>query len=269
LLLGGGNGKRGSYNYDPAYIQFEICEDMLTDKEYYNKVFAVASEYCAELCHVHAIDVNNIVGHCEAYRLGYGSNHADPEHWMKNFGENMDDFRNRVSNILKSNDEKKENKGEIVSKNTSIEKGDLVAISDNATYYSGQAIPQWVSAQKWYVKSITNGDRVVIDKNENGTSSICSPINKKYLTIVEKINVPEASSATTNVKLNVCPYLVKVTTDCLWIRKEADNNTAKVGSITDQGVYTIVQEKQGSGASLWGRLKSGVGWISLDYVKKI
>ena len=43
----------------------------------------------------------------------------------------------------------------------------------------------------------------------------------------------------------------------------------QTGTISDKGVYTIVKEKSGTGASKWGRLKSGVGWISLDYVKKI
>lgn len=34
------------------------------------------------------------------------------------------------------------------------------------------------------------------------------------------------------------------------------------------GVYTIVEERTGAGASKWGKLKSGAGWISLDYAKK-
>ena len=33
------------------------------------------------------------------------------------------------------------------------------------------------------------------------------------------------------------------------------------------GVYTIVEVKSGKGSTAgWGRLKSGVGWISLDYL---
>ena len=31
---------------------------------------------------------------------------------------------------------------------------------------------------------------------------------------------------------------------------------------------TIVEEASGVGASKWGRLKSGAGWISLDHVQK-
>lgn len=184
---GVGRGKNGSYNYNPAYIQFEICEDGLANKSYYDNVFKAAAEYCAELCRNYGISVDNIVGHCEAYRLGYGSNHGDPEHWMKKFGETMMDFRKRVSEILKNNDERKENTEETVNMNDAIENGDLVSIASNATYYSGKAIPAWVKAQNWYVRGTPKCDRVVIDKNEKGTNSICSPIHSKYLTIVEKV----------------------------------------------------------------------------------
>lgn len=264
---GVGSGKNGSYNYDPAYIQFEICEDTLTDRSYYEKVFAVAAEYCAMLCRTYGISVDKIVSHYEAYRLGYGSNHGDPDHWMKKFGETMVDFRKRVSEILKSNEAKKENAEETVKMDETIEKGDLVSIVGNATYYTGKAIPSWVRAQNWYVKSDPKGDRVVIDKNQKGNNSICSPIHKKYLTVVKESKDKTTVQENSNVVVSKCPYLVKVTANCLYIRKGAGTNTAKVGKITDHGVYTIVEEKKGSGASLWGRLKSGAGWISLDYVR--
>lgn len=65
------------------------------------------------------------------------------------------------------------------------------------------------------------------------------------------------------------PYLVKITADDLNIRKGAGTDTAIVGNITDKGVYTIVEEANGKGADRWGKLKSGLGWISLDYTKKI
>ena len=266
---GVGKGKKGSYNYNPAYIQFEICEDGLNDKTYYQKVFAVAAEYCAQLCREYNISIDNIVGHCEAYKQGYGSNHGDPEHWMKKFGESMDDFRKRVSKILKTNEGKKENKEEIVTENTLIEKGDLVSIASDATYYSGKSVPLWVKNQNWYVSHTPSGDRVVIDKNEKGTNSICSPIHKKYLAVVKKAKVTSTVKTESKPIVNNCPYRVKITADCLYIRKGAGTNTAKVGSITDKGVYTIVEEKTGVGATKWGKLKSGAGWISLDYARKL
>lgn len=266
---GVGKGKKGSYNTNPAYIQFEICEDGLKDKIYYQKVFAVAAEYCAQLCQEHNISIDNIVGHCEAYKKGYGSNHSDPEHWMKKFGETMDDFRKRVSEILKTNEGKEEKKEETVTVNTSIEKGDLVSISPDATYYSGKSVPLWVKNQNWYVSNTPSGDRVVIDKNEKCTNSICSPIHQKYLTVVKKAKVSATVNAGSKPVTNNCPYRVKITAECLYIRKGAGTNTEKVGYITGKGVYTIVEEKTGVGATQWGKLKSGAGWISLDFVKKL
>ena len=65
------------------------------------------------------------------------------------------------------------------------------------------------------------------------------------------------------------PYKVKVTANVLNIRKGAGTNYALAGSIRNGGVYTIVQESTGQGATKWGKLKSGAGWISLDYTTKV
>lgn len=65
------------------------------------------------------------------------------------------------------------------------------------------------------------------------------------------------------------PYMVRVTADVLNIRKGAGTNYGTNGSIKDKGVYTIVAESSGAGANKWGKLKSGAGWISLDYCKKV
>ena len=64
------------------------------------------------------------------------------------------------------------------------------------------------------------------------------------------------------------PYTVRVTATDLYIRKGAGTNYSANGFIKP-GVYTIVAESSGQGASKWGKLKSGAGWISLDYAKKL
>ena len=67
-----------------------------------------------------------------------------------------------------------------------------------------------------------------------------------------------------------CPFMVKVSIDDLNIRKGAGTNTAKTGAYTGVGVFTITQVKSGNGSTLgWGKLKSGAGWISLDYCKRV
>ena len=54
------------------------------------------------------------------------------------------------------------------------------------------------------------------------------------------------------------------------IRTGAGTNYAKTGETTGKGVFTIVEVKAGQGASAgWGRLKSGAGWISLDYATRL
>ena len=64
------------------------------------------------------------------------------------------------------------------------------------------------------------------------------------------------------------PYLVRVLIKDLNIRKGPGTNYARTKYIP-VGVYTIVEEADGKGATKWGRLKSGAGWISLDFVTKL
>lgn len=165
---GVGRGSKGSYNYEPTgYIQFEMCEDNLKNEAYFNEVMTQAIEYCAYLCKEYNLDVNNVVSHHEAYLRGYGSNHRDCDHWLKNFGKDMNWFRKEVQKLLNP-------------------------------------------------ASPTVGYKVKI-------------------TAVE-LNV--RNGAGTKYKINT---------------------TVKKGE-----VYTIVDELNG-----WGKLKSGAGWISLNYTKKV
>ena len=103
---GCGRGARGSYNYNPTgHIQFEICEDALTDRGYFEAAFDTAAGLCAFLCQKFGLGVDSIVSHKEAAQAGYASNHGDPENWLSRFGQSMNDFRARVSQKL-SADEK-------------------------------------------------------------------------------------------------------------------------------------------------------------------
>ena len=95
----------------------------------------------------------------------------------------------------------------------------------------------------------------------------------KTLGIADNVNVPTENNKPVETKEPISAsnegYLVKVTTDALRIRSDAGTNYPQVGLITDKGTYTIVEEKSGKGANKWGKLKSGAGWISLDWTKKV
>lgn len=60
------------------------------------------------------------------------------------------------------------------------------------------------------------------------------------------------------------PYLVVVTTDVLNVRQSPNTSAAIVTEVKRNEVYTIVDECDG-----WGKLKSGAGWICLDYAAKL
>ena len=70
---------------------------------------------------------------------------------------------------------------------------------------------------------------------------------------------PEPTPTTKGTEVN---YLVKINTDELNVRNEPDVNS-KINTTVKKGeVFTIVEEYKG-----WGKLKSGAGWISLNYTK--
>ena len=103
---GCGRGSKGSYNYAPtSCIQFEICEDDLSDKKYFKEAFQAAIDYCAYLVNLYKIPIDRIVSHKEACALGYASNHGDPDHWLAKYGKNMNWFRDEVMKAVNSNTE--------------------------------------------------------------------------------------------------------------------------------------------------------------------
>jgi len=74
-----------------------------------------------------------------------------------------------------------------------------------------------------------------------------------------------------NYATTFSPYMVKVDVSTisdhvLNIREQPTTASLVTGKITETMSVTIVDEAIGAGASKWGKLKSGAGWISLDYV---
>lgn len=77
-----------------------------------------------------------------------------------------------------------------------------------------------------------------------------------------------------NARLNKKPetneFKVEVDISNLNIRKGPGTNYAPTGKYTGRGVFTIVKTSKGKGSTNgWGKLKSGAGWISLDFATKI
>lgn len=66
-----------------------------------------------------------------------------------------------------------------------------------------------------------------------------------------------------NEALPKVPFKVQIIDDALNIRCKAGVANKAVGIIRGGGIYTIVEVEQ-IGASMWGKLKSGAGWINIS-----
>lgn len=81
--------------------------------------------------------------------------------------------------------------------------------------------------------------------------------------VVYPVSVKPENTVADNYKV---PFLVNVKIADLKIRKGPGTNYGVVRYI-NPGIYTIVEVKEGQGSEKgWGKLKSGLGWISLGFV---
>lgn len=126
----------------------------------------------------------------------------------------------------------------------------------------GGEVIRWYRVRKSWADSKTQkGAFKILDNAKK-----CADQNPGYKVFDADGNVVyEPKSAESAEKV---PFLVKVSISDLNIRKGPGKDYGRV-QFCPIGVYMIVEVKSGKGASAWGRLKSGIGWISLDFVKRV
>ena len=81
----------------------------MNDEPYFLAAFDAAAELCAYLCRLYSMEPDDVISHAEAARVGYGSNHADPEHWLAKFGKNMNWLRTLVASKIRWSEPKTDN----------------------------------------------------------------------------------------------------------------------------------------------------------------
>ena len=118
----------------------------------------------------------------------------------------------------------------------------------------GQVDKQNMTVHRWFANKACPGDYLY-----NLHGQIAAQVNERLgaATPAEPEKKPASTTTFTT-------YLVRITASVLNIRKGPGTSYAVTGQIKDRGVYTII-EQNGN----WGRLKSGAGWISLSYAKKV
>ena len=131
-----------------------------------------------------------------------------------------------------------------------LKDGDVIKLKAGATYYNGKSIPGWVFNSTLYYRG-KNNQGIIFSTQKTG--AITGVVSESSI----EGNVTSTSSG-------FKPYTVKVTVDALNIRKGPSAGTGLNGVIRDRGSYTIVEQ-----SGNWGKLKSGAGWICLDYTKRV
>ncbi len=120
----------------------------------------------------------------------------------------------------------------------------------------GKVDQQNLTVHRWFANKACPGDYIY-----QRLGDIAAKVNAK-------LGVSGTSPAP-DAPVSKVPYKVRIAATDLHIRQSPSTDAAIVQKAIAPGVYTIVSEATGKGATLWGKLKSGLGWVSLDFCKKI
>ena len=149
---------------------------------------------------------------------------------------------------------------------TYVEK--LISIIErwNLTQYdskdTGGEVVRWYRVRKsWADAKSQKGAYKILDNAKKCADQ--NPGYKVFDADGKVVYEPKAAEPTVKV-----PFLVKVSISDLNIRKGPGVNHSRV-QFCPPGVYTIVAVSEGAGASMWGKLKSGIGWLSLDFCRRL
>lgn len=150
--------------------------------------------------------------------------------------------------------------------------GQLSPAMSNAQFNAGVDLIRWIQGQ------VPSAKRVAGHGELAGTAC---PGNSFPLSEMKTLKLRGAPSASSSAASTQAPaaqttpaantfreYLVQVTADFLNIRNGPGTSSSVVGTIRDKGRYTISEDKIANGI-VWGRLKSGAGWISLSHTKRV
>lgn len=254
------SGKNGSGNNthigvemcEPACIKYTggstfTCSDLATAKAVAKRTYEAAVELFAMLCKEYGLNPTSdgvIISHAEGHKRGIASNHGDPEHlWNQlGMGYTMDGFRKAVKAAMNETEDKNE------------------TTSDEPV--------KWYRVRKTWTDAKTQKGAYKILKN----AKACADKNDGYSVFDwngTKVYPAETKSEERASEEMTVSYRVHVGIKNLNIRKGPGTNYDKTGKYTGIGVFTIVAESDGEGASKWGKLKSGAGWISLDFTERI
>ena len=258
---GCGAGSKGSCNN--GWIQFEICEDNLNNKDYFEKVYKEACEITAYLCKMYNIDpkgtvtmngvkVPTILCHADSNKLGLGSNHGDVNHWFPKYGKSMETAREDVAKLIAAS----------APATPAPQPTPTPTPAPAKELYRIRKAWGDAKSQIGAYSSLTNA-KLACDKAGAEYSVFNSAGKKVYPDSVVESPKP-ATPAPAPTPTKKLPRLVCITGSVVNVRTGAGLNYKVRTQVRKNEVYTIIEEQNG-----WGKLKSGAGWICLEYTKDL
>lgn len=235
----GNNTHIGVEMCEPVSIRYTggssfTCSNLSAARTSVKKTYEAAVELFAYLCKLYGLNPTAdgvIISHREGHSRGIASNHGDPEHLWNGLGMGY------TMNTFRKDVKEKMQGGTVKPDETKemyrVRKSWGDAVSQKGAFHELENAKKCADANKGYAVFNTSGKQVY-------------------------------------PKTDFSPYLVEVTATDLNIRKGPGTNYGKTGKFTGKGVFTITEERAGTGSNKgWGKLKSDAGWISLDYVKRL
>lgn len=207
------------------------CSDLKKARDQVAGTYKTAVELFAYLCKKYNLDpMTDIVSHAEGHKRGIASGHADPEHLWTQLKTGY-----TMTGFRKAVKATMANATATPSKETS----DVI--------YRVRKSDRDVKSQIGAYKNL-EAAKDLADKN---------PGYEVYNQVGKLVYSP--------IKSDSFKVLVEISN--LNIRKGASLRYASVG-YCPKGIYTIVETKSADGL-VWGKLKSGAGWIALEYVERL
>ncbi len=243
-------------------IGYELCEFCTVDE--FNKMWDNAVNYYAELCKKYGLTSDCVIGHCEAYKKGIASNHADPEIYFKRFGKDMNDFRSDVKKIL-NGFSASESSGSSVSgiKKIDSKEGTLTIIYKGNDGVSVRKSANWVSL---VVRTARYGDTLnVIAKYLVDGSYMYELSDGNYIT---------GASAYVSFTEKYKEWVGMSTVNNLNVRTGPGTNYSKQKKwpkLHKGNLVDIIGEKKGADKYLWYKVRIAakyIGYVRSDYIKK-
>lgn len=137
---------------------------------------------------------------------------------------------------------------------------------NTALNYTPAADEMVLTAHRWFSNTACPGDWMYGKLGDLATK-VTAKLNAATVSTSAEAKTSsstKAATTTTQSSTAASSYKVKVTASALNIRKGPGTKYAITGVIKDKGTYTITKT-----SGTWGYLKSGKGWISLNYTKKV